>query len=150
MRYAEMFDLRHTHGAYTLVRPVEPEGTDLELIAALERVLDRALRAPSGIQLVRFMGAHAKSSAGAKVDDAPWVTRGPLKGNPFRLLRRPGLLLDVRDATVDKARACAKRDPLLAATMLARQLLLEHEALEDGPDEDLTAHALGAVLGVDT
>lgn len=146
-RYAELLGLAETHASYTLVEPIEATGSDLALQEALLAALGKALRAPDGVQWVRFSGAHRGWSAGAKVDDKPWVTTGTLDANPFRRLRRPGLLLAV--STLRRARELAKSDPALAGALLARKVLLTHGELDEDADLDLTTHALTELLGVE-
>jgi molecular chaperone HtpG len=147
-QYLTELDLEDARTTYTLVVPMPtPPDHALVLLDRLAALFAASWRAPAGIQLVAFHGAHAnRLLGGGKVDGAPWVTEGTLDANPFRLLRRPGLLLNVTHAAVTRALALAEDDALLAATLLAREVALDREDLDDGLDEAMTEWALTEAL----
>ncbi|MAQ15595.1 MAG: hypothetical protein CMN30_12480 [Sandaracinus sp.] len=143
-------EARDAHAAFTHVTPVETRLEDEALMARLVEHLDRAHRAPSAVALVTVDGAAA--GRGYLAGDPPpaegSVHEGKMAVDPFRLLRREGLLLDIGTPTVVAARAMAEADPEVAAALLARDVLVFFGHLDGGADDALTQGALAAVLGV--
>ena len=62
--------------------------------------------------------------------------------NPFALLWRPALLLNTGMPLVAAARKRAEEDPVTAASLIARAVLLHHQAL----DGDVSSTLLEATL----
>lgn len=144
-------------GELTRVQLIEPAPRDLALLEALRALLEAAHRAPSQIWLARLAGAcgdHLAIAGGT--DDAiqpppeagaPFVIdRVTAARNPFALLRRPPLLLSAGHPLVGAARH-GDGDPALAASHLARAVLLHYRLLDVDRSAELLAHALDR-LGV--
>jgi hypothetical protein len=139
------FEVAHRH--YTRAIPAEPRPADEALLAALEIYLDHADRAPASLAFVAMLGlGENRTYVPGELDGGETLLEGELDADPFRLVARPGLLIDVGDALVRSARAMAEDDPQVAAALLGRDVLLAHGRLDDGSDEALTEAALDAVL----
>lgn len=143
-------------GELTRVSPVEPASNDLALLDALRGLLEAAHRAPPAISLGQVDGAcGGQLGVTAAPDDAvhapgepggPFVIdRAAATRSPFAMLRRPPLVLNAGHALVAAARVHA--DPVLAASHLARALLLHHGLLDVARSEEILAQVL-ARLGV--
>lgn len=139
-------------GELTHVELVPQTPQDLALLEALGALLEAAHRAPSRIWLARLQGAcRDRLAIAGGPDDA---IRAPAEGapfvldlaaatrNPFAMLRRPPLVLSVEHPIVDAAHLRAAADPVLAASHLARAVLLHYRLL----DVDRSAELLGQVL----
>ncbi len=135
----------------TQVWLVEPSAHDLALLEMLGELLDAVHRAPSRILLGALAGAcegHLGVAGGpddaihAPVPDGdPFVIdRATATRTPFSMLRRPPLVLSIAHPLVAGARRHA--DPVLAASHLARGVLLHHRLL----DVDRSAEILARVL----
>jgi molecular chaperone HtpG len=140
-------------GELTSVRLVDPTPHDLALLDALGALLAAAYRAPPQIWLAEVAGACSGQLAvaagpGDAVHEplepgAPFVIdRAAAARSPFAALRRPPLVLSVAHPLVDAARRHAG-DPALAASHLARAVLLHYRLL----DVDRSAEILSRVLG---
>jgi hypothetical protein len=143
-------------GELTSVSPVEPTANDLALLDALRGLFEAVHRAPSELSL-----GHAGGACGGQIgvtagpDDAvhapgepgaPFVIdRAAATRSPFAKLRRPPLVLNAGHPLVAAAREHA--DPVLAASHLARALLLHHGLLDVARSEEILARVL-AHLGV--
>jgi hypothetical protein len=132
---------------YTHVAPLEP-GTDAHLAARTAEHLAAVLRAPSGLVLARVHGlASARLAFGAPARDAPWIADArDIEVDPFRLLLRPALVVNVDHPVTVAARARARTSPELAAGLLARAILIERGVLDEDRDAALTERTLRAVL----
>ena len=140
---------RHATKDFTRIDPVETSPADEALLGALGELLEASERRPAAVALVTLTGRNAgqRFLAGYPRTE-PVLHEGPAKGDPFRILGRAGLLLDVADDTVREARALAETDPQVAAALLARDILLAFDRLDSGTDENLTEAALTEVLEV--
>jgi hypothetical protein len=129
----------------TSVTPVERTVDDalLELFAAVDR-------APSAIVLARLFGACAGALAigGSRVSDDPFapylIDRDEAGHNPFGRIRRPPLVVSAEHPLVVTART---GDPRLAASHLARAILLQYQLLDVERSARLLDHTL-ARLGI--
>jgi hypothetical protein len=119
-------------------------------------VLAAAHLAPSAIRLAKLAGVGSVELAiaggpGDAIHDAgpegsPFVLdRETAKRNPFALLRRPPLVLSAGHPLVAAARRSA--DPVLAASHLARAVLLHYRLLDEERSAAIFEHALDR-LGV--
>ena len=148
----------------TSVAPVPPAEADPALLDALGAALAAAHRAPSQLRLARLSGAcgadlavaggpgdaiHAPGPGRPPAegpDDAPFVLdRTTARRNPFAMLRRPPLVLSAGHPLVDAARRGS--DPVLAASHLARAVLLHYRLLDADRSAAILDHALDR-LGV--
>lgn len=149
-------DEKEVHGHLTLVSPATLSNSDLVLLEHLHEVLRGAFRAPSKIILAQVIGAYSGELALAgDHDDAfvgagaqqPWIldnTRAVR--NPFRVLRRPALILNTTLASVGVARTKAETEPYVAAQGLARLILLDLEKLDSKRSEKLLDSGLEQLL----
>jgi hypothetical protein len=117
----------------TMAAPATLTKADVAMVAELERLLDAAHRRPSRIVLAELFGCHASRLAIA--GEPPMIGRDRALRSPFRLLRRPPLILGVGHPLVAAARARAAADPAGAASWLARAVLLHHELLDEARSE---------------
>jgi hypothetical protein len=153
------------HERFTLVTPVAPTDADRALLWLLEKLIAAAHRRPAGLALATFEGALAGQLAitgdrgDAAVDagdgddggeaGAPWLIERRRAGRkPFGRLSRAPIQLDAEHALVAAARARAATDPVSAASLLARALLLRAGELDIERSERLLLATLAA-LGVD-
>ena len=135
------------HDSLTLVQPVPLETSDWSLFGHLTELLSTAHRRPSDVVVAELTGqcADALFIANAK-STSPWIVQAvDADADPFRLLLRPALVLSAAHPIVDKARRAT--DPVLAAALLARAILLDARVLTGERDEALFSAAL-ARLGV--
>ena len=143
-------------GELTSVAPIEPTPNDLALLEKLSALLAQAHRAPSEIGLGALTGAAGGQLAVAVgPGDAVHAPLGPAAPfvidqataarSPFAMLRRPPLVLAVGHPLVAAARQ--HPDLGLAASILARAVLLHYRLLDVPRSEALLAKALDR-LGV--
>jgi hypothetical protein len=147
---------REVHQHLTLVSPVAATGVDLVLIDILCDLLEGALRRPSKIVLAKLEGASMGSLSLAGDHESAFIGNGPADAwvlkteealrNPFRLLRRPALILNCGSTRVKVARNKAQIEPYVAAEMLARMLLLERQKLDAELSEVLLEKGLDRLL----
>lgn len=153
----------------TLVEPVVMEAHELVLCDELRGLLSVVHRAPSSVELVRLSGAEAgalavsggakdavhvlEADAGAGGEDGGGAGGAPArytldrvtaKRSPFALLRSPALLLSIEHPLVAAAR---RGDPRIAASHLARAVLLHHRQLSEQRSSAILAWTLDR-LGV--
>jgi molecular chaperone HtpG len=138
-------------GELTWVRLVEPAPGEAALLDALGGLLAAAHRAPAQLWLGSVAGAcggqlavaggpedaiHAPAGPGAPfVIDRAAATR-----SPFAMLRRAPLVLAVAHPLV--AAACRHPDPALAASHLARAVLLHYRLLDVARSEEILSRVL--------
>jgi molecular chaperone HtpG len=149
-------DEREVHDHLTLVTPVTPTDFDLLLLDKLSRLLEEVFRRPSRIILARLEGDRASALAVAGGHEGAFVGHGPdrpwildqegASRNPFRILRRPALVLNANSTKVEVARRRAKTEPYVAAETLARLLLLDREKLDENRSETLLVNGLDELL----
>lgn len=142
-------------GELTWVRLVEPTPHDLALIAALGALLAAAHRAPSQIWLAALAGACGANLAVAggpgdaiheAAEGAPYmIDRATATRSPFAMLRRPPLVLSIAHPLV--AAAHRHTDPVLAASHLARGVLLHYRLLDVNRSAEILSQVLDR-LGV--
>jgi hypothetical protein len=149
---------RATAYALTLVSPVELAPTDRLLLDELAALLAAAYRKPAGVYLAEIDGAldgelfvaggprHAAIRARRGPGD-PWVLARDERHDPFRLLRRAPLVLSARHPLIKAARERARTDSDLAASLLARILLVRAEALTEGRSETICARTVSRLVG---
>ncbi|MEO0324126.1 MAG: ATP-binding protein [Myxococcota bacterium] len=138
-------ELPDANADFTLATPAPPQPQDEALLALLGERLDDAWRRPLRPRLVTLSGEHRGRVAVGFPGEAR-VVRGETP-NPFSLLRRAPLALNVGHRLVEDARRRFPAEPELVAAMLARAVLLDVDALDAGRDARLTAGALDALLG---
>ncbi|HEU4615546.1 MAG TPA: ATP-binding protein [Kofleriaceae bacterium] len=131
----------------TCITPIDPTDDDEALLALLADILDAAHRPPDAIVLATLIGARADrlSIAGTHAELPHVVDREEAARDPFALLRRRVLVLSVAHPQV---RAARRGDPVLAASHLARAVLLQHRLLNEKRSRRIVEHALARV-GVD-
>lgn len=140
----------------TLVQLVEPSAGEFVLLDELRLLLEAAHRAPSSISLARLEGAGddelaiaggVKDAVHAFPGGAPdaasaepfALDRETIKRSPFAKLRSSPLLLSAAHPLVKAA--CAG-EPRLAASHLARALLLHYRLLTTERSELILTHVL--------
>lgn len=114
----------------TLVTIVEPARAGYALLAVLGELLDAAHRAPLEIAIGELTGSDdlAVTLGERNGDTEIVVSRDDAKRSPFTLLRRRALVLSRTHPVV--AAALGSDDPVLAASHLARALLLHYRLLD--------------------
>lgn len=141
--------LAHVDSELTLVTPIEPSDVDVPLVALLRDMLAAAGKAPSSLVLATlggaWRGALALSGDHTKDRHAPYLLdRTAASRNPFRLLHRPPLVVSAGHPMFVAARTA---DPRLAASHLARAILLEYRILDVACSLRVLDHTLD-LLGV--
>ncbi len=140
---------RSSHGDFTFIGAVETEPADEALLAALSDRLDAASRRPASIAMVDVLGAaERRPYLPGEPPDGEMLIESDFDADPFRLVRRPGLLLNVAGGALREARRLAESDPQVAAALLARDVLLTYDRLDGDADRKLTESGLETVLGV--
>jgi molecular chaperone HtpG len=137
--------LRDVSHELTSISPVERMEADELLLATLEELLDRAHRKPRGLALGRLEGVRAEllAIAGGDEDAEHVVDRDEAARNPFALLQRRRLVLSANHRLVRAARQAT--DPRLAASHLARAVLLQYRLLDRDASRKILEYTLGAV-----
>lgn len=108
---------------------VEHTDADVALVALLNEVLERVHRAPAEIVIATVVGARSDLLAVALPDrTARVLDRDDAVKNPFAFLGRRTLALSATHPHVEAAREAD--DPTLAATHLARCVLLQYGLLD--------------------
>lgn len=132
----------------TSVTPIEPTDEDEALLALLHDLFEEVHRAPDGIVLAALTGARADrfAIAGESTDAVHVVDRDEAARDPFALLRRRVLVLSAEHPQV---RAARSGDPVLAASHLARAVLLQHRLLTANRSREIAERTLARV-GVTT
>lgn len=127
----------------TLITPIDGTDGDIALLAALEQILDSVHRTPTAIVIAKLDGARADRFAIAGLSSGTHVVdREDAARDPFAFLRRRVLVLSVDHPHV---RAARSGDPLVAASHLARAVLLQHALLDDVRSEAILDHVLERV-----
>ena len=131
------------------IAPIAPTDDDVALVAILRELLEATWRAPP-IVLARVTGAVrgvfaiAGDPAQLAATEPYLIDRERAAKNPFARFRAPPLVLDVDHAWYRAARAA---DPRVAASHLARQLLLQHRLLEVARSTTILEATLDALIG---
>lgn len=132
----------------TLVEPALPSGHEAALIDELRRLLAVAHREPSGVVLARLDGAlggdlavagGAREAVHSFDGGAYALDQETAKRNPFALLRSSPLVLSREHPLMV---AAGQGDPRLAASHLARALLLHYRQLTAFRSEVILAATL--------
>jgi len=151
--------IREVHRELSRVTPVEPTDADRALLGLVGELIAAAHRKPGALALGVVEGALAGyvSITGDPTDaaipsgadrGAPWLIDRRRGGRrPFGLFGRASLVISVRHAEVATARTLAATDPVAAASLLARLLLLGAGALDTERSDRLMSATLAA-LGV--
>jgi hypothetical protein len=133
--------VRDVHSELTSIKPVERTDRDEALLATLVEILDKVYRDPGSVVLADLVGLHADRLAIAGQSDvAHVVDRDTAAKNPFALLGRRPLVLSIAHPLVQAARS--HDDPKLAASHLARAVLLHHRLLDKDRSQRLLDLAL--------
>ena len=140
---------RDAHASLTLVVPVEPTAVDLLLLEKVCEHLRLVVRSPNGPVLATLVGAGARRAVmSAGEGGRPWVvTEREASQDPLRFLARPRMVINASNRLVAAARRRAALDPELAATTLARAVLLWTRRLDEETDEALATAGLEHLLG---
>jgi len=126
----------------TSVTPVERSDADHAWLSILKEILTTVHRAPSCIELAHLAGACADelAIAGSAMNGSAYlVDRDQAGHKPFGVLRKPPLVLSADHPFVAAARAA---DPRLAASHLARAVLLQYQLLDVARSETILACTL--------
>jgi hypothetical protein len=139
---------RAPRAVHTVAR-VLPEGelseADRALVSRVAMLLGKAHRKPASVHLVT-LGRGGRVSIALEATDAPYlVTERSWEGDPFRLALRPPLGLVTDHPIVQAARAHA--DPVLAADVLARAVLVERGLASDERARTITEASLASIAG---
>lgn len=128
--------------AYSLYSEVEHAPSDALMLDAMLDCLEQNLRRPTEARLVIVQGldAHTPFIAGKA-----GLLEGPAQGDPFRLLRRSGVLINANDPVVIAARKAAQAEPWVAGSTLARQVLLHFEKWNPVREREWIVNALNGV-----
>jgi molecular chaperone HtpG len=128
----------------TSIKPIEPTDSDEALLALLAEIFDGVHRKPEAIMLAVLTGARANelAVAGRHAGAQHVVDRDEAARDPFALLRRRVLVLSVAHPAVRAARG---GDPVIAASHLARAVLLRHRLLDEDRSRRIVDHALERV-----
>jgi hypothetical protein len=122
--------LRDVHAELTSIEPVERTEHDEALVASLADILDRVYRNPGSVVLAELVGVHVDRLAISGTSTAAHVVdRDEAAKNPFALLGRRPLVLSIGHPLVHAARK--HDDPRVAASHLARAVLLHHRLLDE-------------------
>jgi hypothetical protein len=136
--------LADAHTELTSIVPVERTPHDEALVATLIDILDRVYRDPGTVVLADLVGVHVDRLAIAGVSsEAHVVDREEAAKNPFALLGRRPLVLSISHPIVHAARK--HEDPRVAASHLARAVLLQHRLLDEERSNKILDIALGAL-----
>jgi len=139
---------RDAHTVYTFADRDSPGDNDEALLSLLSDILEDVVRAPSAVHFARLDGvAFNRFCVAGSAGDGPWLLTDEIDDDPLRLLARPPLILNSRDPLVAAARVAMDVEPELAATFLARGVLLSTGRLDKKRDEALTRSALERLLG---
>ena len=131
-------------GELTSITPIEPTDGDVALVALLDEIFDAVHRRPDGIVLATLSGELDEGLvvAGRHVEQVHVVDRDEGKRDPFALLRKRVVVLSVEHPQVRAARG---GDPILAASHLARAVLLQHRLLTEARSRKILEYALERV-----
>jgi len=132
----------------TSITPIDPTDADEALIALLDELFDEVHRRPAGIVLATLTGARGDrlAIAGEYSDAVHVVDRDQAARDPFAFLRPRVLVLSAEHPQVRAARG---GDPVLAASHLARAVLLQHRLLTANRSREIAERTLARV-GVTT
>lgn len=133
--------LADAHTVLTSILPVERTPQDEVLVATLMEILDHVYRDPGAVVLAELVGVYVDRLAisGASCE-AHVVDREEANKNPFALLGRRPLVLSIGHPLVHAARQ--HDDPRLAASHLARAVLLQHRLLDEDRSHKILELAL--------
>jgi molecular chaperone HtpG len=146
-RVTDRRSFREAHARYTLIEAVEPKPLDDVLLSEVSDILEAVARPPSAVHLASLSGAGVqKLCIGAELPSLPWLATD-IDADPLRMLARPPLVLNARAPLVDAAREAMSAEPEVAATFLARAVLLATKRLDAKCDEALTRGAIERILG---
>ncbi|NVB83265.1 MAG: hypothetical protein HOV81_33140 [Kofleriaceae bacterium] len=134
-------ELAFVHREITAITPEPRTDADDALLAFLLEILDEVHRKPRSILLARLDGLHADALAICAADENERIVEDDnARRNPFGLFLRRTLVLSVEASAVKGARAAA--DPRVAASHLARAILLQYRLLDIGRSERILDIAL--------
>ena len=131
---------RDVEDELTAITPIETTDEDDALIALLREIFDNVHREPEAIVLAKLSGARADRIAIAGLHEVEHVVdREDAVRDPFALLRRRVLVLSAEHPAV---RAARTGDPIMAASHLARAVLLQNNLLDEKRSRKILEHAL--------
>jgi anti-sigma regulatory factor (Ser/Thr protein kinase) len=138
--------LTRLEGELTAVTPVTAKRADVALLEMLREMFGAAGKVPSAIVLATLEGSRGDALviAGERTEDdeAYVLDRTATYHSPFARLRRPPLVVSIDHPLYKRARA---GDPRLAASHLARAILLEYRLLDVETSQRLLEHTLDAL-----
>ncbi|HEY5925029.1 MAG TPA: ATP-binding protein [Kofleriaceae bacterium] len=128
----------------TSITPIEHTDGDVALVALLGEIFDAVHRSPTGIVFATLAGARHDRLviAGKHAELVHVVDRDEAARDPFALLRKRVVVLSVAHPQV---RAARDGDPILAASHLARAVLLQHRLLTEARSRKIVEYALERV-----
>lgn len=135
---------RGVDGELTSITPIDHTDDDVALVALLTEIFDHVHREPVAVVLATLAGARSDSLAvaGKRMDLVHVVDRDEAARNPFAWLRRRVLVLSAEHPQVRAARG---GDPVVAASHLARAVLLQHRLLDTDRSRRIAEYALERV-----
>jgi molecular chaperone HtpG len=136
--------VRNVDVELTSITPIDHSDEDVALVALLAEIFEQVHRPPEGIALATLAGARGDelAIAGKHREAVHVVDRDEAARDPFALLRKRVLVLSVDHPQVRAARG---GDPVLAATHLARAVLLQHRLLTEHRSRQIVEYALDRV-----
>ena len=144
-------ELRIVEHELTLVELAPMDAADTALLAALSALLAHAHRAPRELWLASFQGAFAAAAwvtggprqALVVLDERRWVIEpAQASASAFSRWGSRSIALNVGARLIDAARRRSLAEPLQAAALLARAILLQQEELDEAASLRLLEYTL--------
>jgi hypothetical protein len=123
------------HALHTALVPIASSARDASLLERVATLLGGVLRRPSSIVLVDAIGHDDRLSFVLSGPARQLATKRGDEADPFRLAMRPPLALRTSHPIVERARR--HPDPVLAADVLARAVLIERGLASDARSASL-------------
>jgi molecular chaperone HtpG len=136
--------VRDVDSELTSIAPVDHSDDDVAIVALLAEIFDAVHRPPDAIAFATLTGARAAhlAIAGKHREVVHVVDRDEAARDPFALLRKRVLVFSAEHPQVRAARG---GDPIIAASHLARAVLLQHGLLTEGRSRKIVEYALERV-----
>jgi len=132
------------HALHTSLVPVTPNEHEAALLDRVANTLGAVLRRPSSVHLVDVLGAERRLSFVLDGVVPQLAKAQTSEADPFRLALRPALALRTAHPIVAHARTHA--DPVLAADVIARAVLLERHLANEARSLAIAEHSLRAMF----
>lgn len=135
----------HPRAHHTALVPEPQSEADRALLARVTALFALTLRKPSSVQFVRVIGAESRLSYSLARTEGPQLAT-PLEreADPFRLALRPPLALALEHPLVAAART--HPDPVIAADVIVRGVMVERALVTDARAQTLTEASVRALL----